>query len=190
MPEEANRLSAEDRIVVREDQQVMVLHGLRSATTNSRGDLRMFIERVMGYRFSYFVCTPAHTESRGLAWVVGAFPICPCHLRLRWRGAAPYSRARPLAFCGTPIRLRQAYSSRRCGRRARGAAHRPVRRAPRYRCASASPVAPTALDSTLKTDRSRAPRTNAALRALVMNSPPRIRRGVRLACTGNCANWA
>ena len=25
---------------------------------------------------------PTHTESRGLAWVVGAFLICPCHLPL------------------------------------------------------------------------------------------------------------
>jgi hypothetical protein len=26
--------------------------------------------------------TPAHAERRGLAWVVGAFLICPCHLPL------------------------------------------------------------------------------------------------------------
>src|SRR5437870_5407557 len=33
------------------------LHGLRPATTNSRGGLRMFIERVMSHGFSCFVCT-------------------------------------------------------------------------------------------------------------------------------------
>ena len=33
--------------------------------------------------------TPAQAESRGLAWVLGAFVICPCHLPLTlWAIAA------------------------------------------------------------------------------------------------------
>jgi hypothetical protein len=32
--------------------------------------------------------TPEHTENRGLAWVAGAFLICPCHLPLTMALAA------------------------------------------------------------------------------------------------------
>ena len=32
--------------------------------------------------------TPQHTENRGLAWVIGAFLICPCHLPLTMTLAA------------------------------------------------------------------------------------------------------
>ena len=32
--------------------------------------------------------TPEQAENRGLAWVVGAFAICPCHLPLTLWGIA------------------------------------------------------------------------------------------------------
>jgi cytochrome c biogenesis protein CcdA len=32
--------------------------------------------------------TPAQAENRGLAWVLGAFVICPCHLPLTLWGLA------------------------------------------------------------------------------------------------------
>jgi len=47
------------------------LHGLRPATMNSRGGLRMFIERMMSHGFSCFVCTRSDLISGDVARVHG-----------------------------------------------------------------------------------------------------------------------
>ena len=47
------------------------LHGLRPASTNSRGGLRMFIERMMSHGLSCFVCTRSDLVSGDVARVLG-----------------------------------------------------------------------------------------------------------------------
>jgi predicted nucleotidyltransferase len=63
------------RRLAEEVARLEALHGLRAATTQSPGRLRMFIERVMGHGFSCFVCTRSDLISGDVARVLGVRPL-------------------------------------------------------------------------------------------------------------------
>ena len=68
VPDDASR--AERRRLGRDVARLEAFHGLRPATTDSRGRLRALIERAVGHGFSCFVCTRSDLISGDVARVL------------------------------------------------------------------------------------------------------------------------